>query len=795
MIARIATRNGVHPMAGADGRIGFTARHNSSIDARSQGLLPLTPGLSSVRLLPEEIPAFRASHPNVLLGCFPPLRPQLDLATARSGAPAFRQATTQNGAGVVVGVIDTGVDVSHPDLRDAQGHTRVAWLIDLSKGPTGKHPELESQYGCNDPSLGGCAIFDSADINELLFTLNNGDLIPRDAIGHGTHVASIAAGNGLGSTGDRFAGMAPGASIIAARVTRSDSEDVTDADAILGAKFIFEQAERMGLAAVVNMSLGTDFGAHDGTAPLETGLASFVGPNHPGRAIAVAAGNSGAIYANGADMYGIHTEVRVAPGARTLVPTLSVAMTTNEVKGSVYVWVTWRGADSISVGLNNAKGEAIVPMVKPGSSAGANPKATPALEAAIYVDVFGEASPMTAGSHGAVIWFSGTWPSNENLVLALEGSGTADLWLQGTGQAAISGSGLGQRFLRAVKHGTVNIPATHPMIIGVGATLNRSKWTDQEGADIQVKRFGAQTPPVVDSMAYFSGAGPTATGLGKPDISAPGVFVVAAMSHDADPRQNGLSMFSAPSGLCPAANDECYVVDDRHVIATGTSMATPMVSGAIALLLGLEPSLTQPEVLTLLQAGARWPQGAVPYPFAMGPGALDVNGSRLALEAGRQAIHREPEGAASWVVMSSPYARPEPERTVWGWVELRGNGGLIADGFDTGKLVLEVRGGRVSQGLERLGPGLWRFGVAAEDGSGGGTVHAEVRYDGVLIGREQALPIGPDLFMATEGMRALGGSCGVALGETRGWGAWWAAAWSAMMVGVKRRRGRARRGR
>ena len=52
-----------------------------------------------------------------------------------------------DGTGAVVGIADTGVDVTHPDFLDAQGHTRVAWLLDLSSAPIGKHPDLETQFG------------------------------------------------------------------------------------------------------------------------------------------------------------------------------------------------------------------------------------------------------------------------------------------------------------------------------------------------------------------------------------------------------------------------------------------------------------------------------------------------------------------------------------------------------------------------------------------------------------------------------------------------------------------------
>ncbi len=787
MVLAMTPRQGPHPAAEADGRIPFLVMHDRGMDVRGAGVVPLTAGMGTVRLLPWEIERFRASHPELRLGYSPPLRLQLDQAAPRSRATVYRQATGLDGSGVVVGVIDTGLDVTHPDLRDAEGRTRVAWLLDLSRGPMGLHPDEEEAYGCNDLSHGGCAVLDARDIDAMMASSTADDL-PADTVGHGTHVASIAAGNGNSAPSSGLVGMAAGATLIAARVTRGGGEEVADGDAVLAAKFIFEQAERMGMPAVVNMSLGTDFGAHDGTAPLETALASFVGPDYPGRALVVAAGNSGGVYVTDDGLRGIHTEIRVASGARAMVPMRAVAMKTNEVRGSVYVWLRWRASDSMRVGLTDWTGKELVPPIGPASSGGYSRSGSDlGIDVAIYNDVVGEGSPLTADSHGAVVWYSGRWPADGDISITVEGSGTADAWLQGTGDAAPSSSGMGQMFVRGVKHGTVNVPATHPGIIAVGATLNRTGWRDENGTAIKVERVGAQAPPIVDSVAYFSGAGPTATGLAKPDICAPGLFVAAAMSRDADPRRSASSMFASPAGLCPSASEECYVVDDHHAIASGTSMATPMVAGAIALLLQRDPSLTQSELLRLLQAGARYPDGAVPYAFQLGPGALDVEGARLAYEAIKEPVERVPNAATSWVTMSAPYARPDPSQPVWGWVELRSSDKTIADGFDETKLALEVSGARVAEGLTRIAPGLWQFAVAAEDGSGGGTIHARVTYAGTTLGQAQTLPVGPDLFLATEGVQAFGGSCAAAGRAHRGSSRWWV---SVGLLWARRRRQR-----
>jgi subtilisin family serine protease len=668
---------------------------------------------------------------------------------------------------VVVGIIDTGIDVTHPDLRNADGSTRVAWLLDMSREPTGRHPEVESAFGCNDASLGGCAVYAAADIDEALGSPTGP---PRDQIGHGTHVASIAAGNGFGSDENSLAGMAPGATLIAVRVTRGGGEDIGDSDALLAARFVFEQAQEMGLPAVVNMSLGADFGPHDGTSWLERGLASFVGPDRPGRAVVVAAGNSGGLYLSDGATFGIHTEARVHPNARVRVPMQAFGVNGSTVRGTVYVWMTWREGENLSVGLEGPDGKTWIPPLPTGASdqfqseSGGVP-----VEAIVLNDYRGEGSPIPDGTRGAVMLVDGGWAADGDLTVLLEGDGTAELWLQGVGEAGVTAEGLGMMFVRGLKHGTVNMPATHPALIAVGASINRASWTDADGVSVRVERFGPQSPPVEDSIAFFSGAGPTSTGLPKPDITAPGVFVAAAMSRDANPISNPISMFASPPSSCPKGSAQCLVVGEHHAIATGTSMATPAVAGAVALLLSMDPTLTSPELIGLLQAGARWPQGTVPFAFQMGPGVLDVEGARESYELLGRPMLREPDARRSWVVMGSPYARPDPNWPVCGFLETRMADGTLADGFDAGLLSLRAQPVVMKRELARVAPGLWTFCVAAPSGSGGESMQLEVRYRGERLGEVQHLPIGVDPFVAFEGVVPRGG-CSMSAHGTTGWG-------------------------
>src|SRR5450432_3071910 len=98
----------------------------------------------------SDLLAFATAHPDLHMEIAPPLRPLLDHAVQATNQNLVR--LTHTGASVVIGVADTGLDVTHPDFLDAQGHSRVAWLLDLSVPPRGTHPDLEQQFGVPSPT-------------------------------------------------------------------------------------------------------------------------------------------------------------------------------------------------------------------------------------------------------------------------------------------------------------------------------------------------------------------------------------------------------------------------------------------------------------------------------------------------------------------------------------------------------------------------------------------------------------------------------------------------------------------
>ncbi|MEO7328220.1 MAG: S8 family serine peptidase, partial [Minicystis sp.] len=179
------------------------------------------------------------------------------------------------------------------------------------------------------------------------------------------HVTSIAAGNGgpMLVKKPRYVGVAPGATIIVATPKKFFDPDILNA-----ARFIFDRADELGLPCVLNLSVGGDFGPHDGTSALERGLAAMVGDDKPGRAVVVAAGNSGDIVDVHGDggQFGVHTEVHVASHEAVRVP-----LSTGGAKdGQAYLWATFRRGDEISVALEGPGGSTWIGATGPGDEAG-----------------------------------------------------------------------------------------------------------------------------------------------------------------------------------------------------------------------------------------------------------------------------------------------------------------------------------------------------------------------------------------------------------------------------------------
>ncbi|MDI3285459.1 S8 family serine peptidase [Polyangium sp. 15x6] len=744
----------VHPLADDSGRVAVSVALPQGKDARSLGLLEVAPGIGTIRLAPEEVDTFAAAHPDLALTVSPPLMPLLDVSGKWTRVDVFRTATgLGKGNGVVVGIIDTGLDVAHPDFRTATGKSRVAWMLQSGRKPAGLHPEIEERFGCTVSEQTECAVFSGADLDAMMSGKSKLEL-PRDPDGHGTHVTSIAAGNGglMNGGTPKYVGLAPEATLVIAKPP--SDQGFREPDILNAARFIFEVGDELGLPTVVNLSVGGDFGPHDGTSLVERGLAALVGDDKPGRAIVTAAGNNGALYGRGdRGPFGIHTEVRVTPGAEVRVPIATPA----SKKGNGFVWITFRPGDEVSVGLEGPGGSSWIRLVDPGDELGYSGE--DGTTAGVINRLVNSNTLMTAETNSAVVAFSGAWDEGA-FTIRLSGHGDAQLWVTGQDDVSPSG-GAGLAFEKAVRQGTISMPASHPNLLAVGCTLNRIGWDPLTIEPIElVPANGIDWQP--DDVCYFSAAGPTPFGVAKPEISAPGGFIAAAMSRDTDPRVEPGGLFDGAG--CPKG-EPCYVVDETHAITAGTSMSAPHVAGAVALLFELDrhrnggvSTLTQARVTELLQAGARRPTGTVRHETQLGVGALDLEGARRAFEE-EPASSGPPSIEKSWWVLSSAYARPDETWPVWGTIELRREDGEVASGIAGTELELSVTGGVIVRPIMKVRHGLFRFAVAGERGRAGSKMVVDVRYAGRSIESPRELAIGEDVWRANGTLDATSGGC------------------------------------
>ena len=222
--------------------------------------------------------------------------PQLDNSVAEiQAAPADLPDTGErlDGSGSIVGVVDFGCDFTHPNFRTADGDTRILYLWDQNDGPApgvaiGPAP-LPSvfSYGREfdaaqiDAALayGGKAFRpDYVDPEDVAFWALGYDphdnYYAEEMIGgaHGTHVLDIAAGNGRATLLNHpmGVGVAPGADIIFVQARKPASIGgrrlMSLAQVLRAVQFIFIRAAELGKPAVVNISLNSMSGPHDGTA-------------------------------------------------------------------------------------------------------------------------------------------------------------------------------------------------------------------------------------------------------------------------------------------------------------------------------------------------------------------------------------------------------------------------------------------------------------------------------------------------------------------------------------------------
>ncbi|MCC6649725.1 MAG: S8 family serine peptidase [Candidatus Eisenbacteria bacterium] len=475
--------------------------------------------------------------------------------TAATGAPALRgpgpNFTGLNGAGVLVADVDTGVDYNHGDFLDPLGNTRFVsvWDQTVAGGAPAGYP-----YGTE----------------WLPAQLNANTATEVDVNGHGTHVLGTIAGDGSQTGGAipafTYTGMAPAADLIMVKT------DLTTTHILDGVAYVFGKATALGKNAVVNLSLGSQYGPHDGTSAFESGLTALTGP---GRIICVSAGNDG-----GSSK---HAEA-FAAGTGTNITMTAGGSGTNRIIG---IDGYYNGTENLSLQITTPNGTVLGPYTM-GTINGSYPTGASTANGRVYVEngasvtstgareVYIEISPTTGQN------FNGTWTFRFIPVTLGAANGEVDLWRFYTSTTAITAN-----FVTGnqVNEEIISEPGNATGVITTGAYATKVNWLDCTGASIQFS-----SPPAIGGLAGFSSRGPTRDGRQKPDIVASGWAVGSTRSFDQ------AIVCSTPS----------VTLDDgiNHIINSGTSMASPHTAGAAALLLQKFGAVTPAFVRSYLQTHA-----------------------------------------------------------------------------------------------------------------------------------------------------------------------------------------------
>jgi subtilisin family serine protease len=543
------------------------------------------------------------------------------------------------GRGAIIGVIDTGIDFMHPDFReDDTGRSRVAFLWDQTRAGAGPAP------------VGGANFSYGVECTRVQMATRDG-CASRDTDGHGTHVAGLAAGDGSGAIRGQsvfsYTGVAPGADLIIVKT------DLSFASIVDGIDYVFKRAAQLGRPAVVNLSLSTQLGPHDGNEASSLMIDALSGP---GRVVVAAAGNEGNQNPLVGEALGKHAEVSPAVGdsgsiTLRITPYVPRSGSGNDI---VLVQTFYSPADTFDVTvvrpdgsrMTVAFGDALSSSNAAGGVVGYNGtiRGDTVLGPSLEIGSFAPASPSHTASFYLGEWFAGAAapaPGNWRLIFHRVG-GTAD----GLVDAYVP-------FVEIFADVSFTTGATNRRLVGapggarnaitVGAYATRLAWPSADGNQY---RYSGDSLPI-GALLPFSSPGPTRDGRLKPEITAPG-RVMSSLSRDA----------SFPIQL--------IAPDSAHAMLEGTSMATPIVAGAVALLLAERPTLTHSQVLAALAGSARQdaftaqlpmygdlPPGPDDPAHAWGYGKLNVPGALAAVTrvAGR--------GIASPVALDSSVERSE----------------------------------------------------------------------------------------------------------------------------------------
>ena len=509
---------------------------------------------------------------------------QNDISVPETGASLVQggliNGTSYKGQGAIVLIYDTGIDWKHKDFRVFGDTTksRILYIWDQTlTAISGETAPADFSYGVE---------YTKAQIDDEIDGTPAGVVREKDINGHGTHVTGIAAGNG-GTFGGQYAGMAPLADII---VVKGADVSFSESRMIDGLTYAMNKATALGKPIVVNWSIGSQGGPHDGTRDYEVAIDAMVA--QPGRVVVVAAGNLGD--------QAIHMGSTIpAGGALTITFSVPAFTAKSGTENDIFAFDGWlTGNPSISATATSPTG---ITLTKNAGEFGDGPNITDGTITLVNkTSSLNGLREVLLNVHDAV---STNPPKPGIWTLTLTNPGAAstafDGWLyqDSVGNASVTLPG-------GNTDKTINMPGTSAGAITAASYVTKWVWPSYVGGNYVY--IGTDR---TNDISSWSSIGPTRDGRQKPDIAAPGQGISSCLSSTSD--TTGLYSWILPG--------------QKHRINQGTSMAAAHVTGAAALLLGINPAYTAGQIKTLLQTAANTDAytGTVPN-YTWGYGKMDV---------------------------------------------------------------------------------------------------------------------------------------------------------------------------
>lgn len=383
-----------------------------------------------------------------------------------------------SGKDILIAIIDSGIDYTHPTFIKETGESRILFLWDQAASAEEAAARRPAGYPFG-------AQYTSED---LTAAINKEITLPNleSGSGHGTAVAGIAAGNGNGSPGNRYRGVATESSLLVVKLGRKTTEFSGTTEVMLGVDYAVRKSLSLQMPIAINLSFGTNDGAHDGLSLFENYLSDLKGVGK--NSIIIASGNEGDARH--------HAKVTLSREAETV----ELSIGANERSLSLQLWKDY--SDVFSIVLESPSGKQIFFQNEVGV---ASRHLTDGNEILFF---YGSPTPFTMRQEIFIEWLpgrnstfvrSGVWK-----LILLPGkiiNGTVHLYLP-----TIEAIGKDTGFLSSIPDNTLTIPASARNVITTGAY---------------------QT--VTDIVAAFSGRGNTIDGRIMPTLVAPGVDVVTAL--------------------------------------------------------------------------------------------------------------------------------------------------------------------------------------------------------------------------------------------------------------------------